>query len=112
MFNENITGDLTDVVQSFLVPMWSCNLLNDQVPLFFRIQSDGLNQFANQSLSMSYGNYVRDLLRLYYCFDDTVTLPIMKLIMAWILHNYNDDKIALEISLLLETLTGVNNSTG
>lgn len=82
------------------------------MPRFFRTQTDGRNEFINQSIYILYGDYVYDLLKLYYGFNDTLITRMLQLILAWSLRNNNDDLVLEEVNELLSNLTGVNRTTG
>lgn len=112
IFNDSVVGDLTDIIQSYRVPVWSRYILCDEIPKFFRTSTDGLNEWVSQSIYMLYGNYVYDLLKIYHGFGDSFILSILKLILAWVMRNLSDDLALEEVNDLLGNLTGSDKATG
>lgn len=112
IFNENVIGDFTDVIQSYRIPVQTRWVLCNEIPRFFRTQTDGRNEFVDQSIYIKYGDYVYDLLRLYYGFNDSIIRLTLQLILAWSLRNNTDDLALEAVSDLLSNLTGVNKTTG
>lgn len=110
LFRDNILGDSSSSIQSYVVPIWYQNIMPDMVPSFFRVRSDGENEWVPKNICIPYGNYIRDILRFYYEFDDNLVRLIMLLIMNWLIRNQVEDTLTGEVAQLMEMITGVSQT--
>lgn len=72
LLSDNIMGSIVGAIKAYNVPVWTKFILPNEIPTFFRTESENFNEFINSSISISYGTYVYNLLRFYYGFDDEV----------------------------------------
>lgn len=106
LIKENLVGDLASNITTYAVPVWYQIIMPDKIPTFFHTVREGYNEWAPNQFCIPYGNYVRDVLRFYYGFTDNLVNLIMKLIIAWVMRNINEDLVLSEINRILEEITG------
>lgn len=84
----------------------------DSICKILKTEKTGQNEFIDLSISISYGDYIYNILKFYYCFPDSLIILVMKLVMAWILRGSNDDLLVSEVNELLSMIFGTNRTTG
>lgn len=109
---EVLTGDISENIISYAIPIQYQLVLPNQVPQFFHTVRDGYNDQLGAQFSIPYGTYVHDVLKYYYGFNDNLILLILKLILAQVLRNANENLVLDEINGILQDIIGISNYEG
>lgn len=110
LFKDNILGDESNPIISYIVPFWFQIILADQIPTFFKTRLIGESEWISENFNLPYGTYIRDILRFYYGFDDNLSRLILMLILAWIIRSQSEDILTVEVAELLESITGTTTT--